>query len=385
MKCRKITIGSTLGIMCPSSRQTNEKQVELFLKYLSNSGFKYKLGQSMYAKCGYLAGSDTLRAEDFNHFIQDDEIDAILCFKGGYGASRFLHLIDYEQIKKHPKLIVGFSDVTVLLNAIYQKTGLPTLHGEMGVVFKESFLNEKEFSFTVYVADKIVKNATELRDALKNQKNGEVIAIKEGTYNMDRDDETKYEDQTGFYFLLTASNFTLKGFGNVVIKSTVESENGVWASQNFVTIAGDNTLIEGITLQCKKEPNKVIEILGKDTTLRSIKVEPMDEVKFAGSIYLSTKAGNTTIENSSLTYGRITTSGASDSTLTLKNVTIDFANAYLDEDTKESTFWGFDNSRTKITVNATDSKVIVSKEFKAAENYQAFTEQLPKGVTVEEK
>jgi mccF-like protein len=148
MKCRKITIGSTLGIMCPSSRQTNEKQVELFLKYLSNNGFKYKLGQSMYAKCGYLAGSDTLRAEDFNHFIQDDEIDAILCFKGGYGASRFLHLIDYEQIKKHPKLIVGFSDVTVLLNAIYQKTGLPTLHGEMGVVFKESFLNEKEFSFT---------------------------------------------------------------------------------------------------------------------------------------------------------------------------------------------------------------------------------------------
>lgn len=244
---------------------------------------------------------------------------------------------------------------------------------------------EKEFSFTVYVADKIVKNATELRDALKNQKNGEVIAIKEGTYDMDRDDETNYEDQTGFYFLLTASNLTLKGFGNVVIKSTVESENGVWASQNFVTIAGDNTLIEGITLQCKKEPNKVIEILGKDTTLRSIKVEPMDEVKFAGSIYLSTKAGNTTIENSNLTYGRITTSGASDSTLTLKNVTIDFANAYLDEDTKESTFWGFDNSRTKITVNATDSKVIVSKEFKAAENYQAFTEQLPKGMTVEEK
>ena len=148
MKCRKITIGSTLGIMCPSSRQTNEKQLELFLKYLNSKGFNYKLGQSMYAKCGYLAGSDVLRAKDLNGFFQDDEVDAILCFKGGYGASRFLQLIDYEQMKRHPKLIVGFSDVTVLLNAIYQKTGLPTLHGEMGVVFQESFLHEEEFSFT---------------------------------------------------------------------------------------------------------------------------------------------------------------------------------------------------------------------------------------------
>lgn len=244
---------------------------------------------------------------------------------------------------------------------------------------------EKEFTFTVYVADKIVKNATELRDALKNQKDGEVIAIKEGTYDIDRDNETMYEDQTGFYFLLTANNLTLKGFGNVIIKSTVESENGIWSSQNLVTIAGDNTLIEGITFQCKTEPNKVIEILGKDTTLRNIKVEPMGDIKFAGSIYLSTKAGNTTIENSTLKYGRISTTGASDSTLTLKNVTIDFANAYLDEETTEQTYWGFDNSRTKITVNATDSKVIVSKEFKSADNYQTFTAQLPQGLTVEEQ
>lgn len=148
MKCRTIQEGSTLGLICPSSKQKDPKQIDLFLEYLTKKGFKYKLGASMYAKWGYLAGSDALRAKDLNTFFMDDEIDAILCFRGGYGASRFLDLIDYEAIKTHPKLLVGFSDVTVLLNAIYQKTGLPTLHGEMGVVFKQEFLEEEEFSFT---------------------------------------------------------------------------------------------------------------------------------------------------------------------------------------------------------------------------------------------
>lgn len=147
MKCRKIKEGSTLGLICPSSKQKDTKQIELFLAYLTKKGLKYKLGESMYAKWGYLAGSDELRAKDLNDFFKDDEVDAILCFRGGYGAARFLDLIDYEAIKAHPKLLVGFSDVTVLLNAIYQRTGLPTLHGEMGVVFKTEFLDEEEFSF----------------------------------------------------------------------------------------------------------------------------------------------------------------------------------------------------------------------------------------------
>lgn len=242
-----------------------------------------------------------------------------------------------------------------------------------------------DFTFNVYVADKIITNATELRAALKAQKSGEVLALKSGTYNIDRDETTEYEGQTGYYFLLNVSNITIKGIGDVVIKSTVESPNGVWASQNFVTIVGDNTTIDNVTFMCKKEPNKVIEILGKNTTLKNIKVEPIDTVKFAGSIYLSTSAGNTTIENTTLKYGRITTSGASGSTLTLKNVTIDFAGAYLDDSTKESTFWGFDNSRSKITVTATNCKVLVSPEFKAMPEYATFTAQLPKGIVVEEK
>lgn len=159
MKCGTIKEGATLGLMCPSSKQKDAKQIDLFLEYLTKKGFKYKLGESMYAKCGYLAGTDELRAKDLNNFFKDDEVDAILCFRGGYGAARFLDFIDYEEIKKHPKLLVGFSDVTVLLNAIYEKTGLPTLHGEMGVIFKKEFLDEDEFSFTNLI-DTLLGNAS---------------------------------------------------------------------------------------------------------------------------------------------------------------------------------------------------------------------------------
>lgn len=268
-------------------------------------------------------------------------------------------------------------DVTTEMISGYDKTktGYQTV--------KVTYENQ-EFTYKVYVADKIVSNAKELRDALKTQKDGEVIAIKNGTYDIDRDNETKYADQAGYYFLVTANNLTFKGFGSVIIKSSVESENTVLASQNFVTIAGNNTTLEDLTLQCKKEPNKVVEIIGKDTTLRNIKIEPMSNLKFAGSIYLSTKAGNTTLENVNLKYGRITTTGASDSTLTLKNVTIDFANAVLGEQNIETSLWGFDNSRSNISVTATDSKIIVSATLKADPKYQSFTNQLPKGLTVEE-
>lgn len=242
-----------------------------------------------------------------------------------------------------------------------------------------------EFKYTVFVADKIISNAKELREALKNQKDGEALALKSGTYDIDRDEVTKYQNETGFYFLITAKKLTIKGIGNVLIKSSVESPNTAWANQNLVTIAGDETTIDGIRFQCKKEPNKVIEILGKNTTLRNVDIEPVNSMKYAGSIYLSTPSGNTTLENVNLKYGRISTTGAAGSTLTLKNVTIDFAGAYLDEDTNEASFWGFDNSRSKINVTATNSKIYVSKEFKTADNYKNFTEQVPSGLTIEQK
>jgi muramoyltetrapeptide carboxypeptidase len=80
-------------------------------------------------KRGYLAGSDEARAADFNDAVRDPQVRGIFALRGGYGTMRLLDAIDYDAIARHPKVIVGYSDLTALLNTITQRTGLVTFHG----------------------------------------------------------------------------------------------------------------------------------------------------------------------------------------------------------------------------------------------------------------
>lgn len=243
-----------------------------------------------------------------------------------------------------------------------------------------------ETKVDVFVADKIVSTAAELRSAINTQADGVVVALKQGTYDIDRNDTRTYAGNTNYYFLITANNSIWKGFGDVTVKSSIESESAALATQNFVTITGDNVTFENINLQSKKEANKVIEIFGKDTTIRDLTISPIDTThKFAGTIYLSTSTGNTTIENVEMKHGRISTSGASkQSTLTLKKVTIDFAGSTNIDGDAETSLWGYRNS-ANITVTATDSTISVSSTMKSSADYSTFTGQLPEGLTVKEK
>ena len=83
-KCRKIVPGSVLGIICPSGHPKTIEPVNKFCKLLAEHGYRYKLGKSVTAVEGYLAGSDTLRAQDLMEMFEDDTVDAILCFKKPY-------------------------------------------------------------------------------------------------------------------------------------------------------------------------------------------------------------------------------------------------------------------------------------------------------------
>lgn len=93
----------------------------------------------MLGKSGYLAGTDEERAADLNRMFADPEVDAIICVRGGWGGARMLHLIDYEQIARTPKIFMGYSDVTSLLLAIHAKTGLVTFHGPVGLSNWDTF------------------------------------------------------------------------------------------------------------------------------------------------------------------------------------------------------------------------------------------------------
>lgn len=132
LKPKKLVKGSTIAITSPAGAIWDEELVPEFCKILSSLGFKTVLGKTLSQKFGYLAGQDELRAAELNSFFADKSIDAIFTAKGGWGCARILDKLDYDLIAKNPKIIMGFSDITCLLNAIYAKTGMLTFHGPVG-------------------------------------------------------------------------------------------------------------------------------------------------------------------------------------------------------------------------------------------------------------
>jgi len=131
VKAKRLAAGDTIGLVAPASPAEASK-VEKAVAYLENLGYKVKAGESVYSSMGYLAGSDELRACDFNNMFADDGVDAVFCLRGGYGSQRILDMVDYSLIGRKPKIFMGYSDITALLNTIYQRCGLITFHGPMG-------------------------------------------------------------------------------------------------------------------------------------------------------------------------------------------------------------------------------------------------------------
>ncbi len=170
-KLIKINKGDTIALTVMSSIVGDFNQVDSFVKMLQKEGYKVKCGECIYSKDGFLAGTDQKRANELMSFFLDDEIKGILCYKGGYGAQRILPYLDFKEIKKHPKLLMGFSDVTVLLNTLNQFANMPTVHGEMGVCMSEYD------DFTYNHLFKVLSDGP--TGELRNQQN-EAICFKEG-------------------------------------------------------------------------------------------------------------------------------------------------------------------------------------------------------------
>ncbi len=93
---------------------------------------------------GYFSNTDEEWAADINEMFADKKINGILCIRGGYGCTRILHLINYKTIKRNPKALIGFSDITALLNEIHKKTGLIYFLGPVGST-KEDRYSRKAF------------------------------------------------------------------------------------------------------------------------------------------------------------------------------------------------------------------------------------------------
>ncbi|MEC7960199.1 MAG: LD-carboxypeptidase [Pseudomonadota bacterium] len=126
---KRLRPGDTIGLVAPASVTYESLQLQIALEALEAMGLKAKVGPHVMDRYGYLAGEDEDRASDINAAFADPEIDAVFALRGGWGASRLLPFLDFDLIAKNPKIFLGYSDITSLLNAIYAKAGVVTFHG----------------------------------------------------------------------------------------------------------------------------------------------------------------------------------------------------------------------------------------------------------------
>lgn len=126
---RALKRGDTVGLITPSSYVSDPDELDFAKRFCDFFGLKLKMGAHVKARYGYLAGTARERTDDLHAMFADPEIRAIFCIRGGYGSAQMLPLINFDLIRRNPKVFLGYSDITALHTAIHQRTGLITFHG----------------------------------------------------------------------------------------------------------------------------------------------------------------------------------------------------------------------------------------------------------------
>jgi muramoyltetrapeptide carboxypeptidase len=124
----RLKTGDTIGIVAPAG-PFDPKNFSQGLSTLESLGFRTRVSDEIFEKTGYLAGNDAQRARLVNRLFKDPAINAIVCARGGFGSLRILPLVDFDVIRKNPKVFIGFSDITALLTSITARSGLVSFHG----------------------------------------------------------------------------------------------------------------------------------------------------------------------------------------------------------------------------------------------------------------
>jgi len=165
----RLKSGDTIGFISPAyppyvDVPSYKKNLE---NLMSQFGLKVSFAPHSFGQYGYFSGTDQERISDIHQMFGDKSIKAIIANRGGWGCNRLIDKLDYNLIKNNPKILVGYSDLTGLINAIYNKTGLVTFHGPMGIsdwgsievgYFQRVFINkelvtlenEDNFAITTY-------------------------------------------------------------------------------------------------------------------------------------------------------------------------------------------------------------------------------------------
>lgn len=172
---KKLKPGATIGIICPSSAISKEREIQC-TAVLNGLGYKIKKADNLTANlAGYMAGNGKIRGEWINQMFANPEVDAIFCVRGGDGGSRAIEFLDLELIKNNPKIFVGYSDITSFHLIFNQICDFVTFHGPMvSSNMVDDFDNESKASFF---------EALNAEDSYEfyNPKGHDIEILKEGT------------------------------------------------------------------------------------------------------------------------------------------------------------------------------------------------------------
>lgn len=126
---RPLRDGDTVGLITPSAYVASPDLIATAERTVKFFGWQPKFGRNVRAKDGYVGGTVEQRLADLHDMFRDREVKAVFCIRGGFGTAHLLDGIDYDLIRRNPKIFLGYSDITALHLAIHRKTGLVTFHG----------------------------------------------------------------------------------------------------------------------------------------------------------------------------------------------------------------------------------------------------------------
>lgn len=149
--------GDTIGLVCPAGYMPAEK-VQTCIRTLLDWGYEVRTGKTIGGDSAtYFSGTDEERLADLQQMLDDDEVKAVLCARGGYGTGRIIDRIRFKKFRKNPKWIIGYSDITVLHSHLYSNYYISSLHSPMAAAFNDGGA-ENEFVLSL-------KNALEGKKA----------------------------------------------------------------------------------------------------------------------------------------------------------------------------------------------------------------------------
>ncbi len=149
--------GDKIGIVSPAGKMDSEK-IGIAVRKLEDVGFKVVLGNHVFDEQNQFAGSDLDRLSDFQRMLDDPEIKAILCSRGGYGCVRILEHLDFDLYIRNPKWIVGYSDITVFHSYLNNILGVESLHATMPINFPTEDVDTKSVSTLIDAISGKVEN-----------------------------------------------------------------------------------------------------------------------------------------------------------------------------------------------------------------------------------